>query len=50
MSSNHVNTQNRKLQFQKFTISITLATLAVFAQQHAATANPPSASHASTKL
>ncbi|MBD2468924.1 DUF2808 domain-containing protein [Nostoc sp. FACHB-145] len=37
------------MQFQKLSISITLATLAVSAQQHAATANPPSASHASTK-
>ena len=37
------------MQFQKFTISITLATLAISAQQHAATANPPSASDASTK-
>ena len=37
------------MQFQKLSISITLATLAVSAQQHAATANPPSVSHASTK-
>jgi hypothetical protein len=37
------------MQFQKFSISIILATLAVSAQQHAATANPRSASHASTK-
>lgn len=37
------------MQFQKLSMSITLATLAVSAQQHAATANPPSVSHASTR-
>jgi hypothetical protein len=37
------------MQFQRFTISTTLATLAVSAQQHTTATNLPSASHDLTK-